>query len=58
MRKFVMMNTLAIVKITKKHDKHNMRQLQAEMVDTVHKRHFYSSARFGSVSLPVLLLWR
>jgi SPX domain protein involved in polyphosphate accumulation len=28
MRKFVMINTLAVIKITKKHDKHSPRQLQ------------------------------
>lgn len=32
MRKFVMMNTLAVIKITKKHDKHQARQLQQDMV--------------------------
>ena len=49
MRKYVMMNTLAVIKITKKHDKHQTRQLQREMVDNVHRHHFYSSARFGTL---------
>eukprot|EP00281_Chroomonas_sp_CCMP1168_P034208 CAMPEP_0206245958 /NCGR_PEP_ID=MMETSP0047_2-20121206/18986_1 /ASSEMBLY_ACC=CAM_ASM_000192 /TAXON_ID=195065 /ORGANISM="Chroomonas mesostigmatica_cf, Strain CCMP1168" /LENGTH=320 /DNA_ID=CAMNT_0053671315 /DNA_START=358 /DNA_END=1317 /DNA_ORIENTATION=+ len=56
MRKFVMMNTLAVVKITKKHDKHNERQLQWEMVDNVHKHHFYSSARFGTLITDIEVL--
>jgi hypothetical protein len=51
MRKFVMMNTLAVVKITKKHDKHSERHLQADMVAAVHRHHFYSSPRFGTVRL-------
>lgn len=34
MRKFVMINTLAVIKITKKHDKHQQRQLQKDMVRT------------------------
>lgn len=49
MRKFVMMNTLAVVKITKKHDKNSERHLQADMVAAVHRHHFYSSPRFGTV---------
>jgi len=49
MRKFVMLNTLAVIKITKKHDKQSQRPLQSEMVNSVHKRHFYNSGRFSSL---------
>lgn len=56
MRKFIMMNTLAVVKITKKHDKQSARQLQWDMVSTVHKRHFYNSQRFGSLITDIEVL--
>ena len=49
MRKFVMLNTLAVIKITKKHDKQSQQHLQYEMVNSVHKRHFYNSGRFSSL---------
>jgi len=49
MRKFVMLNTLAVIKITKKHDKQSQQLLQYEMVNSVHKRHFYNSGRFSSL---------
>eukprot|EP00286_Rhodomonas_abbreviata_P028475 CAMPEP_0181299224 /NCGR_PEP_ID=MMETSP1101-20121128/6225_1 /TAXON_ID=46948 /ORGANISM="Rhodomonas abbreviata, Strain Caron Lab Isolate" /LENGTH=337 /DNA_ID=CAMNT_0023404345 /DNA_START=285 /DNA_END=1295 /DNA_ORIENTATION=- len=56
MRKFIMMNTLAVVKITKKHDKQSARQLQWDMVAAVHKRHFYNSQRFGSLITDIEVL--
>jgi hypothetical protein len=36
MRKFVMINTLAVIKITKKHDKHSPRQLQVHLILRCH----------------------
>ena len=44
MRKFIMMNTLAVVKITKKHDKQSSRQLQWEMVRRKTRRAFVMNA--------------
>ena len=58
MRKFVMINTLAVVKITKKHDKQEgiAKQLQWEMVNTVHKKHFYNSPHFSALITDVEVL--
>eukprot|EP00960_Hanusia_phi_P067321 766604-Hanusia_phi.AAC.1 len=58
MRKFVMINTLAVVKITKKHDKQEgvTKQLQWEMVNTVHKKHFYNSPHFSALITDVEVL--
>ena len=51
MRKFVMINSLAVIKITKKHDKQPgvKEQMQGDMVAQVHRKHFYSSAKFSSL---------
>jgi len=56
LRKFVMLNSLAVIKITKKHDKQSAVQLRWEMVQHVHRRHFYSSRRFGSLITDVEVL--
>ena len=51
MRKFVMINSLAVIKITKKHDKQPgvKDQLQSDMVSLVHRKHFYNSPKFSSL---------
>mmetsp|Transcript_46074 Transcript_46074/g.144534 ORF Transcript_46074/g.144534 Transcript_46074/m.144534 type:complete len:738 (-) Transcript_46074:85-2298(-) len=56
LRKFVMLNSLAVIKITKKHDKQSAVQLRWEMIQHVHRRHFYSSRRFGSLITDVEVL--
>jgi hypothetical protein len=51
MRKFVMINSLAVIKITKKHDKQPgvKEQMQSDMVALVHRKHFYNSPKFSSL---------
>jgi SPX domain protein involved in polyphosphate accumulation len=38
LRKFVMLNVLAVIKISKKHDKHSRTPMQALLVAEVHQR--------------------
>jgi SPX domain protein involved in polyphosphate accumulation len=38
LRKFVMLNVLAVIKISKKHDKHSRMPMQPQLVAEVHQR--------------------
>ena len=48
-----MINVLAIIKITKKHDKHSRHAIQAELVRAVHDKYFYRSDRSAAVCVCV-----
>ena len=56
LRKFVMINVLAIIKITKKHDKHSRYAIQSELVRAVHDKYFYRSEKFGTLITDVEVL--
>ena len=58
MRKFVMINSLAVIKITKKHDKQPgvKEQMQSDMVSLVHHKHFYSSPKFSTLITDIQVL--
>ena len=45
----MMLNVLAVIKISKKHDKHSSQPMQSMLVAEVHHRHLYKSAKFGTL---------
>ena len=53
LRDFVMLNLQAVVKITKKHDKHSDTYLQTDLVQQVHMRNFFRSKKFGELIADV-----
>jgi len=53
LRHFVMLNLQAVVKITKKHDKHSDTTLQSDLVQEVHNRNFFKSQRFGQLIMDI-----
>jgi hypothetical protein len=53
LRAFVMLNLQAVVKITKKHDKHSDTSLQGALVQQVHNRNFFKSQRFGTLMTDI-----
>jgi hypothetical protein len=53
LRDYVMLNLQAVIKITKKHDKHSDTHLQSDLVQQVHNRNFYRSEHFGGLILEI-----
>jgi hypothetical protein len=53
LRNFVMLNLQAVIKITKKHDKHSDINLQSDVVQQVHNRDFFKSQLFGTLILDI-----
>ena len=53
LRDYVMLNLQAVIKITKKHDKHSDTHLQSDLVQQVHHRNFYRSELFGGLILEI-----
>ena len=49
LRRYALMNTLAIIKITKKHDKHSSEQIQPTVLASLNGRPFFDSPRFPAL---------
>jgi hypothetical protein len=56
LRHFVMLNLQAVIKITKKHDKHSDVNLQSDIVQKVHDRNFFKSQLFGTLIMDIEVL--
>jgi hypothetical protein len=56
LRHFVMLNLQAVIKITKKHDKHSDINLQSDIVQQVHDRNFFKSQLFGTLIMDIEVL--
>ena len=56
LRDYVMLNLQAVIKITKKHDKHSDTSLQGDLVQQVHSRNFFRSQLFGKLIMDIEVL--
>lgn len=56
LRHYVMLNLQAVIKITKKHDKHSDIPLQGDLVQQVHNRNFFKSQSFGMLIMDIEVL--
>mmetsp|Transcript_73578 Transcript_73578/g.119410 ORF Transcript_73578/g.119410 Transcript_73578/m.119410 type:complete len:326 (+) Transcript_73578:25-1002(+) len=56
LRHFAMLNLQAVIKITKKHDKHSDVTLQSDLVQQVHNRNFFTSQKFGLLIVDIEVL--